>query len=505
MEADGYSALQRLTVCRKRDRGECPDIKSGGWLKGKRVRLCGEFTLYRRETVVNKLKQEGAHVVLHTHRADYDACVMGSVCSHAEPPCVREKEIGDPQVWIRRFQLTQPWHMLQQPTCVERLSGHRREIAEVTSWIKGWKTGSAPAALFVYGSIGCGKKTLVTTLLHSCGFLCIKDVCAILDATTAQPALDCISAVCNSLQRLNPHPLIPGSGNLNSTALLVHNANSLDSATSSLSKRQDLAALKTIVSARRVPVIFIDTDIDKKTKFWTKLGSFCRQLSFHSLRPRDIAAILYGVRDALSVCSMSDTVLSSLARESRGDVCYALNVLEHMSRGTSQLSSFGKDLCVSSPSDIALCLTTPQHALRQLCNPADAEHILYASAAKYVKGDGMCEKLDRLAQMYDVFSDCDGLYPGSAERKELVRLAAVQCLCPVTHPCYTPKRRNSHADAVEIGRRLATGTGNHHYVTSASSLSMQLLSAFPDLLKQGKPEDWTVPPSALDTFSMKPA
>lgn len=497
-------ALESLIRGRKRKRRECPDIQSCGWLKGKKVKLCGEFQLYTRESVAEKLKKEGARVFLNTPYNDYDAAVSGSVCNEPEFLCVKETELErGAEIWVRRFDVNKPWYELQCPSDVRNLTGHGREIAEVRVWLKRWEDKRGLPALFVYGPTGSGKKTLIKCVLGSFGFSVI-DVCAIVDAFSKKLNVDPIGDVVYTFFQKTTSTFFVKEQE--KAALLVFNANSL--------AQTDVECLKKFLLKRKAPVIFIDDAIDKKSGFWKTLGVRCNKLLFSPLSPREIASILYNVRDLLSEKEVSNSEISRLARQCGGDIIHALNVLEHVTRDRlHSIPTFEKKLLVKDADKVAYAITTPSHPASQLCRAAEAEYVLHTNTDKYVKGTGI-ERLQHLADICVALSDYDMMPFGSTDEEKLpisdsfIKKNAVMHMNSIKKPQRAPTNlkavlKRKRAITRDVVENLVTKNCKSFYVLSRSSLSMELLAAYADACKNAESSTyWTVAPKSLDSFRM---
>ena len=495
---------------------ECPDIHSNGWLRNKRVCLVGSFTTYRRASVVDALRREGAEVYIHPTTHTYSVTVVGSGSS-AQPPYIEEEELVQDEVWRKRFDITLPWYLQFKPQCVEDVVSRRREIDVVCSWLKSW-SAKGKAALLMYGPCGCGKKTIIETALHSLHFTTLLDLCADNDVTTSSYNMQSISVTCNNLQSLHSNLFIVEPQG--KSALLLFNAESLFNAA-------DIVALERVLTQKIVPVIFMisEDSLQSGSVFWEHMEKYCRTIHIDPLASKDIISVLQRVSTRVSEV-VSDVKVQEIAENCEGDLRHALNALESMIRFDQRETIMHKETIPTTATEAILPLTTPiptnikLKLVEMMSNDimSSIETAIHGSIesncrrgapkknTKEEKDRAMLQTLVHMEDICSTLSYCDLFYPASEYRSDMAILSASKNMRSITSIPRFSGRKSVKTSTTMAKKALHTPTAIHAIpsmsLDSASNCSMNLLSSFSTLLKQGPVNNWIIQPSVVDRFSM---
>jgi len=222
------------------------------------------------------------------------------------------------------------WAEKHRPTRLEEVVGNPTAIADLRKWAEGWVRGRPDKkAVILQGDAGIGKTSAALALSREMGWALIEMNAS--DSRNAE-AIEKVATRGSVLQTFSPTGEFLRA-NEGGRKLIV-----LDEADNVFGREDKggIAAIVSLIQNTRQPVVLIVNDYYALTRRSSSLKRLCRTIKFQRINRAAMKSLLRGIclKEGVQV---DDDVLEFVIERSQGDLRSAINDLESIAIGKTEL------------------------------------------------------------------------------------------------------------------------------------------------------------------------
>ncbi len=216
-----------------------------------------------------------------------------------------------------------PWTEKYRPKSLREIRGQNKALQEIRKWMEDVKAGKKVKALLLVGPPGSGKTSAAYAIAHDLGYEPVE-----INASDMRDR--------EHLEKILQNLRAPSLLTMKPRLIILDEVDAIP--------RQEGSALaslvKKIVSSGEAPVIMTANDAYERHMY--EIRNMSLMVKFYRLRQATVVSVLRDICRKEGV-KVPDSILALIAKNSQGDLRAAINDLEALVKGTSDLAKvFGK-------------------------------------------------------------------------------------------------------------------------------------------------------------------